>query len=184
MTSPCDAINPNIQSKPSCFDSLIGEVVATILEFVSIKPVVLFSTLRRTCKLFNQAVALTFERRYLLPRRVEVSEGWDGFCDLRTCFRNTVSVRFSCNAAVVFRSFLVMLPMMSEACLHAVETLTLPKSVRPKDFRKLAQAFPNVKHLCFDAGIAKWDSIDEIVETILSLVPRTRCTLAEPPWRT
>ncbi len=162
------------------FASLNAEVVATILEFVSIKPVVLFFTLRRTSKLFNQAVALAFERRYFQKyeqrigscgepdQRTVMLEGWDGCYELTSCYHDTVSIGFS-NSDAVIRSFLVMSSLMRTTCLHAVETLTLPPSPLAEDLRKLLRVFPNVKHLCCDEGIAESTSAEEVADIILSI---------------
>jgi hypothetical protein len=155
MTSPCDTFNRDDQRKPSCFDSLSAEVVATILEFVSIKPVVLFSTLRRTSKLFNQAVALTFERRFFQKAERSSSSSCGTFPSMRSSALSAVSLHFTSHAVRQLRCFLTMLPLVSEACLHAVETLSFPGSLDLPELLTLTRALPNTKHLQIRGGNAK-----------------------------
>jgi hypothetical protein len=157
-----------IQGGSSSLALLSAEIIANVLEYLSSKPVILFSTMRGISRLFHQGVVLNFERHYFQKRTPKPSN-WPEFF-LPDAFVATTQISFSFSAPRVLRTFLTVFPWMSEACLQSVETLAVSFSSSEETLRILGRWLPNVRNLQISGGDAK-KFTKQIVDTILRDFP-------------
>jgi hypothetical protein len=150
---------------------LSAEIIANVLEYLSSKPVILFSTMRGISRLFHQGVVLNFERHYFQKRTPKLSN-WPEFF-LPDAFEATTRLSFSAVSPRVLRTFLTLLPWVSEACLQSVETLSVPYSHSEDTFRTLGRWLPNVRNLQLSGGAVE-EFTKETADTVANHFPLLR----------